>query len=222
MKLSSIFSFVISSSAVVTVVSSSSIRGNPSVRDLKRDDQCPNSGSQDVIIGVDCSNDNIVQSLDALVLYLTSGSDAKTTAIVTDESTFNTGDYESLNKQYASATFETSPSFIVQPKNEVDVQAAVKYAAICNYQLNVRSGGHAYIGSSSCDGDETACLQLDMGEYFNSIEVIGNQGQGQGKQLRVGPGVRLGDLANVMVEEEVYIPTGECDDIGVGGHMQTG
>ena len=217
MKLSSIFSFVISSSAVVTAVSSSSIRGNPSVRYLKRDDQCPNSSSQDVIIGVDCSNDNIVQSLDALVLYLTSGNDATATSIVSDESSV---DYEALNKQYASATFETTPSFIVQPKNEVDVQAAVKYAAICNYQLNVRSGGHAYIGSSSCNG-VTNCLQLDMGD-FNSIEVIGNQGQGKGKQLRVGPGVSLGDLANVMVEEEVYIPTGECDDIEVGGHMQTG
>ena len=217
MKLSSVLSFVISSSAVVTAVSSSSIRGNPSVRDLKRDDQCPNSSSQDVIIGVDCSNDNIVQSLDALVLYLTSGNDATATSIVSDESSV---DYEALNKQYASATFETTPSFIVQPKNEVDVQAAVKYAAICNYQLNVRSGGHAYIGSSSCNG-VTNCLQLDMGD-FNSIEVIGNQGQGKGKQLRVGPGVSLGDLANVMVEEEVYIPTGECDDIEVGGHMQTG
>ena len=220
MKLSSIFSFVISSSAVVSAASSSSIRGNPSVRELKRDDQCPNSFSQEEVDGMDCIKDNIIQSLDALVLYLTSGNDDKTTAIVTDELICNAGDYETLNKQYASATFETTPSFIVQPKSEIDVQAAVKYAAICNYQLNVRSGGHAYIGSSSCNG-VTDCLQLDMGD-FNSIEVIGNQGQGKGKQLRVGPGVSLGDLANVMVEEEVYIPTGECDDIGVGGHMQTG
>jgi hypothetical protein len=41
-------------------------------------------------------------------------------------------------------------------------------------------------------------------------------------QLVVGPGNRLEDLAEKLEEYGLFLPTGECAKVGLGGHVQTG
>ncbi|KAL3797145.1 hypothetical protein HJC23_000483 [Cyclotella cryptica] len=127
--------------------------------------------------------------------------------------------YNDASKQYASARVPTAPSFIVQATNQVDVQAAIMFAVHCEYKVTARSGGHSYIGSSSCDGSEMPCIQIDVGNISHiDVTVLPNGS----KQINVGPGVRLDELYPVLIDNDVYIPAGECGGVGVGGHMQTG
>jgi hypothetical protein len=39
-------------------------------------------------------------------------------------------------------------------------------------------------------------------------------------QVNLGPRVCLAELYPVLIENDIYIPAGECCDIGVGGHMR--
>jgi len=160
---------------------------------------------------VDCMS--ITLSLDAIVSHITDGEIS--TAIVTTN--LEVG-YDDLREQYATTNlegseFETSPPTIVEALSEADVQATVIFAAQCDYKVTTRSGGHSYIGMSSCNNN---CIQLDVGR-MNHIDV-----KESGKQLNVGPGVRLEELVQTFVTEGVFIPTGECKSIGIGGHTQTG
>jgi hypothetical protein len=127
--------------------------------------------------------------------------------------------YTNSSKQYASARVVTAPSYIIQTSNQADVQAAVMFASHCELKVTARSGGHSYVGSSSCDGGKTPCIQIDVGN-ISHIDV--NTLPTGSKQVNVGPGVRLEDLYPVLIDSDVYIPAGECGGVGVGGHMQTG
>ena len=130
--------------------------------------------------------------------------------------------YDDASKQYASAQIDVTlkPSYIVEATTATDVQAAVMFAARCNYDLTPRSGGHGYLGTSSCNGQQpnSPCIQLDVGG-LDDIEVLESLGQ---KQIRAGPGVILRDLIAACADEGVDVPTGECDTVGLGGHIQTG
>jgi hypothetical protein len=48
---------------------------------------------------------------------------------------------------------------------------------------------------------------------------IGNIAHPNG-QVNLGPRVCLAELYPVLIENDIYIPAGECSDIGVGGHMR--
>ena len=106
--------------------------------------------------------------------------------------------YEESRKQYATSVVPTFPTHIVRALGAVDVQAAVTFAARCGYSVTTRSGGHSYLGISSCDGSQGPCIQVDVGG-LNGIEGVELPG-GQGKQLRIGPGAILNDIVEVFVQ----------------------
>ncbi|KAL7518124.1 hypothetical protein ACHAWX_002982 [Stephanocyclus meneghinianus] len=167
-----------------------------------------------VNLSVDC--DDAVSSFNRIIASLPGGRNSFGGAVL---SAIDGETYTNATKQYASARVVTAPSFIVQATNQSDVQAAIMFAAHCEYKVTARSGGHSYMGSSSCDGSETPCIQIDVGK-INHITV--NESLTGSKQVKVGPGVRLVDLYSVLIDNDIYIPAGECGGVGVGGHMQTG
>jgi FAD/FMN-containing dehydrogenase len=118
--------------------------------------------------------------------------------------------YKNATHQYASSVVKTAPSFIVKAMNQADVRSAVMFASACGHKVTARSGGHSYVGSSTCDGSITSCIQLDVGN-LNHVDVAL-------PQVHVGPGVKLEDLFSVLAANNVYIPAGECGGVGVGGH----
>ncbi|KAL7518071.1 hypothetical protein ACHAWX_002929, partial [Stephanocyclus meneghinianus] len=165
-------------------------------------------------LSVDC--DDAVSSFDRIIASLPGGGNSFGGAVL---SAMDGETYTNATKQYASARVVTAPSFIVQATNQSDVRAAIIFAAHCEYKVTARSGGHSYMGLSSCDGSETPCIQIDVGK-INHIYV--NESLTGSKQVSVGPGVRLVDLYPALIDNDVYIPAGECGGVGVGGHMQTG
>uniref|UniRef100_A0A7S2VE00 FAD-binding PCMH-type domain-containing protein n=1 Tax=Entomoneis paludosa TaxID=265537 RepID=A0A7S2VE00_9STRA len=167
-------------------------------------------------IDVDC--DDIEASLNDLADYLSGGDSSFLGSVTTPD---DGEDYDDARTQYATSSRPTFPSVIVQVTSETDVRAAVIVAASCDHSVSVRSGGHSYWGISSCDAlaaGKKECMQINVHDMKN-VQVMGN---GEAKKLRVQAGVSLVDLTDVMVSEGVFIPTGECTDIGVSGHTQTG
>ena len=105
--------------------------------------------------------------------------------------------YGRARDQYASVTYaqSLSPSAIVLVESEPDVQAAVQFASECNYSVSIRSGGHSYLGTSSCDSSQGQCLQIDV-SGLNHREFSPRDTQ----QVRLGPGNRLEDAADFLKE----------------------
>ena len=158
---------------------------------------------------VDCQD--MSTSLDAILVHLLSEGSSFGGNVLTAA---DGGSYEEASHQYASARVKTAPSFIVEAMNQADVRAAVMFASTCGHKVTARSGGHSYVGSSSCDGGVTSCIQLDVSN-LNHVDVAL-------PQVHVGPGVSLEDLYPVLVANNVFIPSGECSDVGVGGHGKFG
>ena len=124
--------------------------------------------------------------------------------------------YGKARDQYASVTYahELSPSLIALVASETDVQAAVRFASQCGYSVSIRSGGHSYLGSSSCDSSNGKCLQIDV-TNLNEQVVLPDR-------VKLGPGNRLKDAAEFLHQNGRFVPTGECPGVALGGHMQTG
>jgi FAD binding domain/Berberine and berberine like len=124
--------------------------------------------------------------------------------------------YGKARDQYASVTFaqQLRPSVIAMVKSETDVQAAVKFASECGLSVSIRSGGHSYLGTSSCDSTKGACLQIDVTE-INHQSLLPNH-------VKLGPGNRLSSAAEFLRQHGRFLPTGECPGVALGGHMQTG
>jgi FAD/FMN-containing dehydrogenase len=61
------------------------------------------------------------------------------------------------NYQYATSTHQVDhdmhPGLIVQPKNEQDIIAAVRYAKDKKVSVAIASGGHQYSGACSTSGE---------------------------------------------------------------------
>ena len=121
--------------------------------------------------------------------------------------------YDEARSQFASFNFpeRVHPAVIVEAMSEEDVQAAILFANECGYKVAPRSGGHSYIGTSSCTG---MCLQIDV-KHINHTSVTGDY-------LTAGTGSTLLGLADTLLANGMHLPTGECPEVRVGGHVQTG
>lgn len=91
------------------------------------------------------------------------------------------------------------------------MQSAVQFAHHCGYKVAVRSGGHSYTGSSSCNSHQ--CMQLDL-RAMNKTSVTGNM-------IKAGPGITLGDFSTFTLKHLLSVPHGGCTGVGLGGHMQS-
>jgi FAD/FMN-containing dehydrogenase len=148
-------------------------------------------------VSVDC--DDMPASLDNIMVHLFGPGNSFNGNVF---SSVDGLDYEEASHQYATARVTTAPSYIVEAMNSADVQAAVLFASACDRKVTTRSGGHSYVGSSSCDGGVTSCIQLDVSN-LDTINVVSDS------QIKVGPGVRLFDLYPVLIANDIFLPAGE-------------
>ena len=128
----------------------------------------------------------------------------------------NESGYDKATEQFGSGAFpeNIAPSVIVEAMSEEDVQAAVVFAGECGYTVSSRSAGHSYVGTSSCNAANGACIQIDVSNLNHTVV--------EGDLLMAGPGMTLRQMADVCLANEFHIPSGECAAVTVGGHFQTG
>ncbi|CAN0121337.1 unnamed protein product [Ectocarpus sp. 12 AP-2014] len=132
-------------------------------------------------------------------------------------------EYENKTTQYATTSYTNEkdrermhPFVIGYPENKADVVAFVKYAIDKGKKVVARSGGHQYCGLSS-GGEDTMLLSMDL---LHDVTVF--DAPQQKVMARLGPGARLTNLAAELKKNGVTIPHGECPEVCIGGHVQTG
>jgi FAD/FMN-containing dehydrogenase len=114
-------------------------------------------------------------------------------------------DYDRLRRTASfNARFERSPQAIVECASAGDVQLALDFASNADLDVAVRAGGHDVLASSTTDG-----LIVDL-HRLSSIEW-------QGPSVRVGAGVRTGQLSAATAQRDRVTPLGCNPAVGVSG-----
>jgi hypothetical protein len=125
-----------------------------------------------------------------------------------------------------------SPGAIIYPQHptaDADIKLAIEYAAANNIAIAVRTGGHAYSGTSSTSRNN---IQIDLSNAYHDWDY--NVADGT---LRVGVSysllqfnTKLWDQCRAEPKKKcppvptkgLFMPTGQCSNVHVGGHVQTG
>ena len=141
---------------------------------------------------------------------------------------YKMGDDQYKDKRYQYATTSRpaasmSPAAIIYPQYpkkdtdpnpDADIAKAIRYAAANNMAIAVRTGGHAYSGTSSTTSNN---IQIDLSDAYFDWEYTSETGL-----LRVGVSHSLAEFNAKLKQDGLFMPTGQCYAVHVGGHAQTG
>ena len=127
-------------------------------------------------------------------------------------------DYDGYCYQYATTSepMPMSPAAIIcpqYPNADSDVKKAIQYAYNNNVSIAVRTGGHAYSGTSSTSAPN---MQLDLSKAYNDWE---DNGDGT---FTMGISFSLAEFNTKLRASGHFMPTGQCYNVHLGGHVQTG
>ena len=112
-----------------------------------------------------------------------------------------------------------NPALIIQPKDKNDIKVALQYARSEKIAVAVRTGGHQYSGASSTGGRN---IQLDLSMTFRGPEdrnIFEKDGQ---SFVRTGVSWSLGEFNAFLGSNALFVPHGQCTNVHIGGHVQTG
>ncbi|GJJ70206.1 hypothetical protein EMPS_02555 [Entomortierella parvispora] len=133
--------------------------------------------------------------------------------------TRNGAGYATRAYQYGSSSYATQgtmqPRAIYCPLDDDDVIKVIRYAQDKNIAVAVRTGGHQYCGASSTFGDN---IQLDLSETYQA----GFEWENDDTIVTVGVSHSLRDFNAKLTERGRFVPHGQCSQVYLGGHVQTG
>ena len=132
----------------------------------------------------------------------------------------NNSDYDIHRYQYAYSSHldgSISPAMIFYARHEEDIKKVIRYAKEKNIAIAARTGGHQYSGASSTSGKN---IQLDLSQAFLGEENF--QYDKESNRLRVGISFPLKVFNKNLADKGLFIPHGECENVHLGGHVQTG
>jgi FAD binding domain len=132
--------------------------------------------------------------------------------------------YRDAKYQYATSSFETenrmSPELVIQPQNQNDIALALKYAKSQKIAVAIKTGGHQYCGASSTIAPN---IQLDLKMTFRGDDDRRFFETDDGKAfVRTSVSWSLGEFNAYLGTHQVFVPHGQCVNVHVGGHVQTG
>lgn len=133
--------------------------------------------------------------------------------------------WKNNNYQYATSTHEIDhdmhPALIVQPTGDKDVQAAIRYAKANNIAVAVKSGGHQYSGASSTSGPNISIdLKLTYKTLGKDLMVLDQRSDKS--FVYASCSWSLGEFNGFLAQNSLFLPHGQCTDVHLGGHGQTG
>ena len=131
--------------------------------------------------------------------------------------------YSTYQEQYASSTYQEQhdlrPGLIVLAENIHDVSQVVRYAKANKVAIAIRSGGHQYSGASSTSQEH---IQLDLRQTFTGAEDLKVLESGEKTLVRASVSWSVGELVDFLASKKLFVPTGQCAEVCLGGHVQTG
>lgn len=123
----------------------------------------------------------------------------------------NTSTYDTL-AAHNYRNGHVSPTAILLPRDESEVQLGVRCAHRTGHKLCVRSGGHSFVGNSLCAG-----ILLDVGN-FRSVRFVNDK-----HHLDIGAGATLGEVVwKSWNYRRRWIAAGVCPGVGISGYMLGG
>ncbi|KAJ7626110.1 hypothetical protein FB45DRAFT_836351 [Roridomyces roridus] len=135
----------------------------------------------------------------------------------------NSPEYPLWQWQYATSTFAAShdmrPGLIVQPADKTDIKRVIAYAKAHGTAISIRSGGHHYSGASSTG---PANIQLDLRSTFQGPEDLVYVEKGGSSFVRASVSHSVGEFNEFLGEHHAFVPHGQCRQVFLGGHVQTG
>ncbi|NRQ30845.1 FAD-binding oxidoreductase [Nonomuraea sp. NN258] len=117
--------------------------------------------------------------------------------------------YQERRKAFRGTLVEELPVAVACCDSEADVVGALALAGARCLPFALRGGGHSFAEHSSTSG-----LLVDLGA-MRTIEIGRDS-------VRVGPGVRVGELAARLAEQGRLVPCGWCPTVGVTGAVLGG
>ncbi|KAI1463428.1 FAD-binding domain-containing protein [Daldinia caldariorum] len=132
-------------------------------------------------------------------------------------------EYDEVKYQYATSTYgkerDLNPGLIVQPKTKEDIVLVLKHSKEKKVAVAIKTGGHQYSGSSSTSAPN---IQLDLRHSFRGSEdraIFEKDGK---TYARTSVSWSLGEFNAWVTEHNLFVPHGQCTEVHVGGHVQTG
>jgi FAD/FMN-containing dehydrogenase len=131
--------------------------------------------------------------------------------------------YTTYQEQYASSSYQKErdldPGLIVLADDLQDIVRTVQYATANKQAVAIRTGGHQYSGASSTGPQN---IQLDLSNTFKSPDDLKVIPAGDKTFVRTSVSWSLGDFIDFLSKNQLFVPTGQCTDVHLGGHAQTG
>ncbi|KAI1294093.1 hypothetical protein F5Y03DRAFT_373353 [Xylaria venustula] len=106
-----------------------------------------------------------------------------------------------------------TPKVVILPATVDQVSQAIRWAAVHGLKVQARSGGHSYASHSNGGVDGSVVVDL---RKLQDICL------GQDGIVRVGGGVRLGNLACAIYRDGRALAHGTCPAVSIGGHFTHG
>ena len=134
-------------------------------------------------------------------------------------------DYGEYKYQYATSSYmddnRMSPALLVQASSKEDIAHTLQYAEANKIAVAVRTGGHQYCGASSTLAPN---IQLDLRSSFRSPDDrrLFHSPDGKKTFVRTSVSWDLIEFNEWMGERQVFVPHGQCKNVHLGGHVQTG
>jgi FAD/FMN-containing dehydrogenase len=113
-------------------------------------------------------------------------------------------EFPRLRRAFLGRVAERVPQAVARCSSPADVAEAVAFAQAQQLPFALRSGGHSFADFSTTDG-----LLVDLGQLA-TVEI-------EEDSVTVGPGVRLGRLADVLANHDRVVPVGWNPSVAVGG-----
>ena len=170
---------------------------------------------------------NLIRKLKS---FLTTHKTDKSVTTTTDPSfqghTFARGtvEYNDANNIYASSTYgverDMNPGAILVPSSIEDIQWVVENAR--GKRIAIRTGGHQYSGASSTGPDN---IQLDLKPTFRRPDAdlrLIRDAENDKVYIRSSVSWTLQEFYDFLLANKVFVPTGQCVNVCLGGHVQTG
>ncbi|CAN8102517.1 unnamed protein product [Discula destructiva] len=131
--------------------------------------------------------------------------------------------YPDWQYQYATSTHEADhdmkPGLIVQPHDKEDIKRTIIYAKQNGTRIAIRTGGHQYSGASSTGASN---IQLDLRNTFRASDDLAYFEKGDKSCVHASVSWALREFSIFLGKHNVFVPHGQCAEVHLGGHVQTG
>ena len=142
--------------------------------------------------------------------------------------------YDEAKEQFASTLIDfadsINPTYIAYAASSSDIQKIVSFVNNCDEieSITIRSGGHQWSGTSSCDDKNGGCLQLDV-SLIDDLEILdpdyidddNDDEDLESALVRIGTGLSFEDFYAYGAQYGLVFLGGNCQEVHVGGNYQS-